>query len=261
MRACSGVRRVTTSMRCPPASRVTARMRSSSRSARAAVRCWSGEVGVADVGGGEVAGDQRFDDGGVDAHGDVAADASFGPVPHRAQVQEVLEHPEAVLDGLQLPVGDDDVGGGGLVGGEAGDEHVAAGEHVLVGEGGRRCSGRRSGPRRSRRRTGARPRRGRGCVGRRGRSCRHRRGGRPGRGLRAPAVGSRCGRRARRCGRVSRRCRSRLATTTARRPSARVTSQAAEWAAGTGTHRASGLADAVSASAQVGSRCSRVAMR
>ena len=76
------------------------------------------EVGVAHVGGGEGAGDECFDDGGVDAHGDVAADAAFGPVPHRAEMEEVFEHPEAVLDGLQLPVGHHDLGGGGLGDGE-----------------------------------------------------------------------------------------------------------------------------------------------
>ena len=35
------------------------------------------EVGVTDVGGGEGVVDERFDDGGVDADGDVAADALF----------------------------------------------------------------------------------------------------------------------------------------------------------------------------------------
>ncbi len=114
MRAWSGLRRVTSVDGRPPASRVTARMRASSRRARAAAEVLVGEVGVADVGGGEGGGDERFDDGGVDADGDVAADAAFGPVPHGAQVQEVLEHPEAVLDGLQLAVGGDDVGGGGV---------------------------------------------------------------------------------------------------------------------------------------------------
>ena len=41
MRACSGVRRVTTVIVRPAASRVTARTRSSSRWARRQVRCWS----------------------------------------------------------------------------------------------------------------------------------------------------------------------------------------------------------------------------
>src|SRR4029453_2196118 len=91
------------------------------------------EVGGGDGGGGEGSADEGFDHGGVDAHGDVAADAAFGPVPHRAEVQEVLEYTEAVLDRLQLSVGDHDLGGGGLVGGQRRDQHVAAGEQFLVG--------------------------------------------------------------------------------------------------------------------------------
>ena len=59
---------------------------------------------------------------------------------------------------------------------------------------------------------------------------------------------------------VSRRQRSKLATTTTqRRPSARVTSQAALFAVGTGTHAAVGAVDASRASAHVGSRCNCVA--
>ena len=44
-------------------------------------------VGVGDCGGLEVACDEGLGDGGVDAHGDVAADALFGPVPDRPQPQ------------------------------------------------------------------------------------------------------------------------------------------------------------------------------
>ena len=39
------------------------------------------KVKVANVGFGEVAGDESFDDCGVDAYGDVTADSLFGPVP------------------------------------------------------------------------------------------------------------------------------------------------------------------------------------
>ena len=76
---------------------------------------------------------------------------------------------------------------------------------------------------------------------------RRRRAGRRGPGARGPAAWLRCGRRARRCGACRGGARSRLATTTARRPSARVTSQAAERAAGTGTHTASGRGGSVRA--------------
>ena len=103
-----GSGRVTTSMVWLPAVRVTLRMRSSSRSAPGRCEVLVGEVGIVHVGGGEGASDERFDDGGVDAGGDVTADASFGPVPHRVQVEEVFEHPEPGLDGLQLAVGGDD---------------------------------------------------------------------------------------------------------------------------------------------------------
>ncbi len=86
----------------------------------------------------------------------------------------------------------------------------------------------------------ARPRRVRGCVGRPGRSCRRRRAARHGPGPPTRTVWLRCGRRARRCAPCRGACVRALATTTARRPSARVTSQAAQLAAGTGTHVASG---------------------
>ena len=49
----------------------------------------------------------------------MAADASFGPVPDGAEVEEVFEDPEAGFDVMQLPVGGDDLGGGGLGRGEA----------------------------------------------------------------------------------------------------------------------------------------------
>ena len=86
------------------------------------------EVGVAHVGGGEVAFYEGFEDGGVDADGDVATEARFGPVLDGAEVQEVLEDAEAILDWVQLSVGSDYLGGGGLGGGECGEEDVAAGE-------------------------------------------------------------------------------------------------------------------------------------
>ena len=44
-----------------------------------------GPVGVCDAGCGEVACDEGFRDGGVDADGDVAADALFGPVAYGPQ--------------------------------------------------------------------------------------------------------------------------------------------------------------------------------
>ena len=166
-----------------------------------------------------------------------------------------------MLDVLQLAVGDDDVGGVGVVDGEAGDEHVAAGEQLFVVEGGvvvvvdEAAFGDLDVEE----------------VPDTGWAEDALRGPADLAGIDEPAgtdsvlegeqLGLRCGRRARRCARVSRRCRSALATTTARRPSSRVMSQAALSAAGTGTHRASGRVAAVSASAQVGSRCSRVAIR
>ena len=39
-------------------------------------------------------GDERFDHAGEQTDGDVAAHPGFGPVPDRAQMQEVLEHPK-----------------------------------------------------------------------------------------------------------------------------------------------------------------------
>ena len=56
------------------------------------------EVGVADVGGGEGVVDEGFDHGGVDAHGHVAADSLFGPVPDGSEVERVLEDPEPRFD-------------------------------------------------------------------------------------------------------------------------------------------------------------------
>ena len=90
------------------------------------------EVGVADVGFGEGVADEGLDDGGVDADGDVAADSLFGPVAHGSQVQEVFEGPEPCFDGCELAVGGHDLGCAGLCGCEAGGEHVAAGEELLV---------------------------------------------------------------------------------------------------------------------------------
>ena len=75
MRACSGVRRVITSMWRSPASRVTAADAGQFAQGAGGGEVLVGEVGVAQVGGGEGVGDERFDDGGVDAHGDVAVDA------------------------------------------------------------------------------------------------------------------------------------------------------------------------------------------
>ena len=75
------------------------------------------EVGVADVGGGEVRVDEGLDYGGVDAHRDMAADSLFGAVPHGPQPQEVLEDPEAGFDGSELAIGGYDLGGAGLCGG------------------------------------------------------------------------------------------------------------------------------------------------
>ena len=43
-----------------------------------------GEVGVADVGGGQVGAHEGFDEGGVDADGDVGPDPAFGPVVDRS---------------------------------------------------------------------------------------------------------------------------------------------------------------------------------
>ena len=74
IRCWSGSRRVVTSMVCPPAVRVTSRMRCSSRSARAQDDVLIGQVGVVHVGVGEGPFDERFEDGGVDAGGDVATD-------------------------------------------------------------------------------------------------------------------------------------------------------------------------------------------
>ena len=90
------------------------------------------EVGVADVGFGEGVADEGLDDGGVDADGDVAADSFLGPVAHGPQVQEVFEGPEAGFDACELAVGGHHLGGAGLCGCEAGGEHVAAGEELLV---------------------------------------------------------------------------------------------------------------------------------
>jgi hypothetical protein len=47
-----------------------------------------GQVGVGNAGGGELAADDRFDEGGEDAQGDVSGDAVFGPAgwpPSRTQ--------------------------------------------------------------------------------------------------------------------------------------------------------------------------------
>lgn len=63
------------------------------------------EVGVAHVGLGQRPGHERFDDGGVDAHRDMAPHAALGPVAHGAQAEEVLEHTEAVLNLEELAVG------------------------------------------------------------------------------------------------------------------------------------------------------------
>ena len=57
-----------------------------------------GQVGVAHVGAAQRLGDERLDDGGVHADGHVRPHPPLGPVPDGAQVQEVLEHPEAPLD-------------------------------------------------------------------------------------------------------------------------------------------------------------------
>ena len=52
------------------------------------------DVGVGDAGVGQVATDDRFDQGGQDAQGDVSGDAVFGPVVDGAEGEEVLENPE-----------------------------------------------------------------------------------------------------------------------------------------------------------------------
>ena len=132
VRAWRGVRRVVRSMLRPLAVSWTRRMRLSSRSARAALRCWWSRSGSRTSALARSQPDEGLDDGGVDAHGDVASDSVFGPVPHRSQVQEVLEDPEAGFDACELAVGGHDSGGAGLCGCEAGGEHVAAGEELLV---------------------------------------------------------------------------------------------------------------------------------
>ena len=71
------------------------------------------EVGVADVGLGEGVVDEGFDQGGVVADRDVAADSLFGPLSYGAEPQEVWGDPEAVLDCLVLAVVVDDLGGAG----------------------------------------------------------------------------------------------------------------------------------------------------
>jgi hypothetical protein len=95
----------------------------------------SGLVGVANIGFPQRLGHERLDHRGVHAHRHVGSDPSLGPVPHRAQVQEVLEHPEAPLDLEQRAVGPHHLGRRRLVGAQAGGEHAAAGEQVLVDEG------------------------------------------------------------------------------------------------------------------------------
>ena len=49
-----------------------------------------GQVGVADVGGGEPVGDDGFDDGGEDADGDVASDAGLRSSGTRAAARGSL---------------------------------------------------------------------------------------------------------------------------------------------------------------------------
>jgi hypothetical protein len=63
-------------------------------------------------------------------------DASLGPVAHGAQVQEVLHDPEATLDLDEGAIGTHDLRSGRLGGAERGDQHIATGQELLVGEGG-----------------------------------------------------------------------------------------------------------------------------
>ncbi|WP_419837118.1 hypothetical protein [Candidatus Poriferisodalis sp.] len=81
----------------------------------------------------QVACDEGLGDGCVDAHGDVASDSLLGPVPDGAQPPEVLERAEAGFDVGELPIGGHHAFGGGLLGGEAGGEHVTAREQLFVG--------------------------------------------------------------------------------------------------------------------------------
>jgi len=92
-------------------------------------------VGVADVGLGKGLFDEGFDDGGVYADGDVAADSLFGPVADGPQAREVFEDPESGLGVGELAVRGDDPRGAGRGGCEAGGEHVAAREELFVLEG------------------------------------------------------------------------------------------------------------------------------
>ena len=75
-----------------PAVRWWTRIRFSSASARRGVMIWSVEVGIVDVGGAELVGDDGFDDCGEHADGDVATDALFGPVVDGPQAENVFHH-------------------------------------------------------------------------------------------------------------------------------------------------------------------------
>lgn len=83
------------------------------------------DVGIADVGVAQRLGHERLEHRGVHAHGHVALHPSLGPVPNRAQVQEVLEDPEAPLDRDGVAVGQHHLGGGGLGGREVGEQRPA----------------------------------------------------------------------------------------------------------------------------------------
>ena len=96
-----------------------------------------GEVGVGDAGLAEVPADESFDDSGEDTDADVAPDPVLGPVVDGSEMEEVFEDPESVFDVDELTVTNHDLSGVGLGGGEAGGEHVTAGQQFFfVGEGG-----------------------------------------------------------------------------------------------------------------------------
>ena len=92
------------------------------------------EVWIADVGCCEVEADEGLDGSGVDADRGVAAGSLSGPVPHGLWPQEVFEHLGGGFKVCELPVSGHHSGGAGLSGGEAGGQHVAAGEGFFVCE-------------------------------------------------------------------------------------------------------------------------------
>lgn len=93
------------------------------------------QVGVTHVGGPQVGGHERLDHRRHHADGDVAPYPGLAPVEHRAQVQEVLQHPKAGLDVGELAIGQDHLGGVGSLGAAAGGEHVATAEELFVVQG------------------------------------------------------------------------------------------------------------------------------